>query len=372
VYTQPPILCCTAELSGLSENLSDPQSSVPGSSEGSANSLQHERVCIGCHARLHSAQQAFQEEERRREREVEETVKRLSALQAANGFFPDESDEENCTPKALVSFVQQYAVRHSARACGGSAMPHAMLRALTHCSWCSQDEAFLVQHGLNDEDWRARTAAWMKPQALQLYHDLLQRYREWDDGDVDVGGPAHACDDVEVAVYKYSSEEDSDGSDSEIIEFVTPRVRADADGNSKVQDDQNLGAGAGSNAGSTDSPRESWIQPVSAPGQRLDGQVAANPYATKGAVEETSQNAGELAQRGDGDAILRRHRVQLPASDSQVADLGAAHVRHVEAAQSNLAALHWRLLREDRADALGANLEAGELVPAACKPLSIV
>jgi hypothetical protein len=62
----------------------------------------------------------------------------------------------------------------------------------------------------------------------------------------------------------------------------------------------------------------------------------------------------------------------LPASDSQVADLGAAHVRHVEAAQSNLAALHWRLLREDRADALGANLEAGELVPAACKPLSIV
>jgi len=37
-------------------------------------------------------------------------VKRLSALQAATGFFPDEDDDENCTAKALVSFVQQYAV----------------------------------------------------------------------------------------------------------------------------------------------------------------------------------------------------------------------------------------------------------------------
>ena len=78
--------------------------------------MQRERVCIDCYDRLHSARKAIQEEEQRREREVEETVKRLSALQAATGFFPDENDDENCTPKALVSFVQQYAVRGSTSA----------------------------------------------------------------------------------------------------------------------------------------------------------------------------------------------------------------------------------------------------------------
>ena len=68
-------------------------------------------MCIDCYTRLESARRAHEEEEARREREVEETVKRLSALQAATGFFPDEDDDENCTAKALVSFVQQYAVR---------------------------------------------------------------------------------------------------------------------------------------------------------------------------------------------------------------------------------------------------------------------
>lgn len=82
-------------------------------SEGSGTSLQLERVCIDCYDRLLAARRAIEEEEQRREREVEETVKRLSALQAATGFFPDENDDENCTPKALVSFVQQYAVRRS-------------------------------------------------------------------------------------------------------------------------------------------------------------------------------------------------------------------------------------------------------------------
>lgn len=82
-------------------------------SESSATSLQLERVCIDCYDRLLAARKAIEEEEQRREREVEETVKRLSALQAAAGFFPDENDDENCTPKALVSFVQQYAVRRS-------------------------------------------------------------------------------------------------------------------------------------------------------------------------------------------------------------------------------------------------------------------
>ena len=85
------------------------QSSAVGSSEGPP-SVQHERVCIGCHTRLQAEKRETEEEEQRREREVEETVKRLSALQAATGFFPDEDDDENCTPKALVSFVQQYAV----------------------------------------------------------------------------------------------------------------------------------------------------------------------------------------------------------------------------------------------------------------------
>ena len=67
-------------------------------------------MCIDCYTRLDAARRAHEEEEARREREVEETVKRLSALQAATGFFPDEDDDENCTAKALVSFVQQYAV----------------------------------------------------------------------------------------------------------------------------------------------------------------------------------------------------------------------------------------------------------------------
>ena len=71
-------------------------------------------MCIDCYERLHAARTAIEEEEKRREREVEETVKRLSAMQAATGFFPDENDDENCTPKALVSFVQQYAVRNNA------------------------------------------------------------------------------------------------------------------------------------------------------------------------------------------------------------------------------------------------------------------
>ena len=82
-------------------------------SECSGTSLQLERVCIDCYDRLLAARKAIEEEEQRREREVEETVKRLSALQAAAGFFPDENDDENCTPKALVSFVQQYAVRRT-------------------------------------------------------------------------------------------------------------------------------------------------------------------------------------------------------------------------------------------------------------------
>ena len=68
------------------------------------------------------------------------------------------------------------------------------------------------------------TGSWKKPQALQLYHGLLQRYRDWDeDGSA---GNEGAAEEVEVAVYRYSSDEDdSDGSGSEIIEFVTPRVR---------------------------------------------------------------------------------------------------------------------------------------------------
>ena len=85
-----------------------------GSPEGpaaAATTVQAERVCIDCYTRLESARREREVEEARREREVEETVKRLSALQAATGFFPDEDDDENCTAKALVSFVQQYAVR---------------------------------------------------------------------------------------------------------------------------------------------------------------------------------------------------------------------------------------------------------------------
>ena len=70
------------------------------------------------------------------------------------------------------------------------------------------------------------TGSWKKPQALQLYHGLLQRYRDWDeDGSA---GNEGAAEEVEVAVYRYSSDEDdSDGSGSEIIEFVTPRVRGE-------------------------------------------------------------------------------------------------------------------------------------------------
>ena len=33
---------------------------------------------------------------------MDETVKRLSALQAATGFFPDESDDENEAAKATI------------------------------------------------------------------------------------------------------------------------------------------------------------------------------------------------------------------------------------------------------------------------------
>ena len=81
----------------------------------------------------------MEEEEQRREREVEETVKRLSALQAATGFFPDENDDENCTPKALVSFVQQYAVRSSICSDRSLLRPSELSRVLcrTRLSWCS-------------------------------------------------------------------------------------------------------------------------------------------------------------------------------------------------------------------------------------------
>lgn len=199
-----------------------------------------------------------------------------------------------------------------------------------------------MQHGLNDNHWRARTASWAKPQALQLYHGLLQRYRDFDAADEAAAAAAAEAggEDVEVAVYKYSSDEDSDGSDSEIIEFVTPRVRAD-DGTAAVQANTHMSEGGGSEPSeaepASDNPRASWIQPA---------------YGS---------HDGEAGQGGENDdgsaagAVLRRHRVQLSSSDGP-AELRPVHVRHAEAAQSNLAALHWKLLREDRT---GANLESG-------------
>lgn len=212
-----------------------------------------------------------------------------------------------------------------------------------------QDEAFLVQHDLNDDGWRSRTAAWTKPQALQLYHDLLQRYREWNEA---AGGAAAspADEDVEVAVFRYSSDEDSSGSDSEVIEFVTPRDREDAARNAPVQGgEDSLTVDERPDTVSSDHPRESWIQPVLA-GQCPSGddKLPVQDEASKSPSADTGQ-------------ALRRHRVQLSAPHSQAAHLRPAHVRHAEAAQSNLAALHWRLLREEQADALGANLDGGAL-----------
>lgn len=218
---------------------------------------------------------------------------------------------------------------------------------------CVQDEAFLVQHDLNDDGWRSRTVAWTKPQALQLYHDLLQRYREWDDAAGVAASPED--EDVEVAVFRYSSDEDSDGSDSEVIEFVTPRFREDA-APLQSDEDHSLTFGAGPNVASSDHPRESWIQPVLA-GRCPSGEDELSLQ------DEASKQSNATAQCTDTGQTLRRHRVRLPAphTSSQDAQLRPAHVRHAEAAQSNLAALHWRLLREDRADALGANLNGGTL-----------
>ena len=196
-----------------------------------------------------------------------------------------------------------------------------------------------------EDGWRSRTAAWTKPQALRLYHDLLQRYREWDEPDVGVDASTRSDEDVEVAVYRYSSDEEhSDGSDSEVIEFVTPRVREDERGDAQLQggEDNSLAADQGAAIASNDRPRESWIQPVLA-GQRpsCEDELTADDNAGN------HQSATVRA--------LRRHRVLLSASHGQDAQIRPAHVRHVEAAQSNLAALHWRLLREERADALGSN-----------------
>ena len=215
-----------------------------------------------------------------------------------------------------------------------------------------------MQHDLNDDGWRSRTAAWTKPQALQLYHDLLQRYREWDEA-AGVAAASPADEDVEVAVFRYSSDEDSDGSDSEVIEFVTPRVREDAVSNAPLQsgEDHSLTFDEGPNIASSDHPRESWIQPVLA-GQCPSGEDELSLQ------DEASKQSSATAQCADTSRALRRHRVRLPAprtTSSQDAQLRPAHVRHAEAAQSNLAALHWRLLREDRADALGANLDGGAL-----------
>ena len=209
------------------------------------------------------------------------------------------------------------------------------------------------------------TGSWKKPQALQLYHGLLQRYRDWDeDGSA---GNEGAAEEVEVAVYRYSSDEDdSDGSGSEIIEFVTPRVRGEGEGEGEgggegegalAEEGQEAAAEAGA-AGreaegdgvrpgaSADDPRASWIQPASSAGHD-HGALLADAGAQAGAQEA-----------GEGGAVLRRQRVVL-TPPSQPSELRSVHVRHAEAAQSSLAALHWRLLREQRVDAVGANLEPG-------------
>ena len=221
-----------------------------------------------------------------------------------------------------------------------------------------QDEAFLVQHDLMEDGWRSRTAAWTKPQALRLYHELLQRYREWNEPDVGVDASTHSDEDVEVAVYRYSSDEDSDGSDSEVIEFVTPRVREDAGGNAQLQggEDNHLAVDEGATIASSDYPRESWIQPVLGQRPSCEDELTAEDNASKHPSATVRP--------------LRRHRVRLSTSHSQDAQIRPAHVRHVEAAQSNLAALHWRLLREERADALGALNAPTLLLPLAILTLA--
>ena len=259
-----------------------------------------------------------------------------------------------------MSFVQQYAVSEPSAKRSVASLTvinsHTFEGTNTLLPACAsrlaQDEAFLVQHGLNDEHWRARTASWAKPQALQLYHDLLQRYHDWDGADE---AAAAGAEDVEVAVYKYSSDDDSDGSDSEIIEFVTPRVRADVDGTAAaVQASTHSIEGRSSELPeaepASDNPRASWIQPS-------HGSYDGEGHHAQGGAD--TDKGGENADGSAAGAVLRRHRVQLSPSDGDgpaELRLRPVHVRHAEAAQSNLAALHWKLLREDRA---GANLESG-------------
>ena len=215
--------------------------------------------------------------------------------------------------------------------------PELMLPWMLHL----QDEAFLLQHkperrrlavthrhGQNHSSAAlSRSAAALPSSGTQLKVIWLHQ---------------HADEDVEIAVCRYSSEEDSCGSDSEVIEFVTPRVGAETDATSEAQYGEHkiLTLDEAQNVGSSDSPRESWIQPV------IAGQCASAEGEL--AEEAVSNQPSATAQPADTGQALRRHRVRLPASHSRGAHLRPVHVRHVEAAQSNLAALHWRLLREDR------------------------
>jgi hypothetical protein len=149
---------------------------------------------------------------------------------------------------------------------------------------------------------------------------------------------------VQVAVYRYDSDEEGSHSSSEVLEaFTTPRAHPALDddvGGGGGDDDDSGEATSGGGGGQVLKRQRSYTALPASKEQAMPPSDAAAPPA---AADEAGGD-GDDNDAGD-DCAEGGHRVLAVGPGRK---LRSVHMQHAVASMSTLAALHWRMLHDER------------------------